>query len=99
MIIVRNIFHLKYGRAKEAKASMKQGIKIGKAAGFKQGRVLFDVTGRFYTMVLENSFESLADFEASQAKGFANKKWEEWYHEFLPLVENGYREIFTVVEL
>ena len=98
MIVVRNVFHLKYGKAKEAKAWMKQGFKIGKSAGFKPDRVLFDVTGRFYTLVLENTFDSLAEFEASQAKGFSNKKWDEWYQKFVPLVENGYREIFTVAQ-
>ena len=25
-------------------------------------------------------------------------EWKGWYQRFVPLVENGYREIFTIVE-
>ncbi|HUK14094.1 MAG TPA: NIPSNAP family protein [Thermoanaerobaculaceae bacterium] len=98
MIVVRNVFHLKFGKAKEARALMKEGKAIAEEAGFEPGRVLTDLSGRFYTLVMENSYPNLAGLEKAQKKGFANKKWEEWYHRFVPLVESGHREIFHLVE-
>jgi hypothetical protein len=98
MIVVRNVFQLKFGRAKEAKALMKQGVKLATEAGFAPDRVLIDVTGRFYTMVMENSYPSLSAFEASTATGFRNETWEQWYQKFVPLCEGGYREVFSVME-
>jgi hypothetical protein len=98
MILVRNVFRLKFGKAKEAKALMKKGFQIAKKAGFAPDRLLSDLSGPFYTLVLENTYANLAGFEESQAKGFANREWEEWYQKLVPFVESGYREIFTIVK-
>jgi hypothetical protein len=56
MIVVRNVFQLKFGKAKEAVALLKEGLAIQKKAlsGVEfSTRVLTDVTGPFYTLVLE----------------------------------------------
>ncbi len=98
MIVVRNVFRLKFGKAREAKELMRQGVTLAKSVGFAPDRLLTDVSGPFYTMVLENVFPSLSAFEESVGKGFANKAWEEWYEKFIPLVEEGHREIFNVVD-
>jgi len=98
MIVVRNVFELKFGKAKEAKVLLTEGFAIAKRLGMGPDRVLADVTGTFYTIVLENEFPTLAAFEESMAKGFGNKEWEAWYQKFVPLVESGHREIFNVVQ-
>lgn len=98
MIVVRNVFNLKFGKAKEAKALLKDGFAIAKRLGMGPDRVLGDVTGTFYTVVLENAFPTLGAFEESMAKGFGNQEWEAWYQKFVPLVDSGHREIFTVVQ-
>ena len=54
MILVRNVFRLKFGKTKEAVALMKEGLAIQKRAGAPYTyRILTDLTGPFYTMVLE----------------------------------------------
>ena len=54
MIIVRNTFRLKFGTTREALAVMKEGIAIQKRIGIDVSqRLLTDLTGEFYTMVLE----------------------------------------------
>ena len=58
MVVVRNVFQLKFGKAKEAVALMKEGLAIQKRAMTDvefSTRVLTDVTGPFYTLVLELS--------------------------------------------
>lgn len=98
MIVVRNAFRLKFGKAKEAKALWKDGVGLLKKAGGTNHRLLTDATGPFYTLVLESTYKNLADFEAVMTSAMGGPEFEAWYQKFVPLVDSGSREIFTVVE-
>lgn len=99
MIVIRNVFQLKFGKAKEAVALVKKGVAIQKRAGASfSARILTDVSGPFYTLVLELTVPSLAAFEAEAPRFMADKEWQANYQKLVPLVESGYREIFTIVE-
>lgn len=99
MIVVRNTFRLKFGKAREAAAIMKEGIAIQKRAGVNVSqRLLTDMTGVFYTIVLELTLPNLAALEAMMPKIMGDKDWQANYQKLLPLVESGQREIFTLVE-
>ena len=101
MIVVRNVFQLKFGKAREAVALVKEGLAIqNKAmAGLEfSTRLLTDVTGPFYTLVLELTVPSLSTFETYAPRLFADKDWQENYQKLSLLVESGHREVFTVVE-
>ena len=101
MIVVRNVFQLKFGKTKEAVALAREGVAIQKRAlvGVEfSTRLLTDVTGPFYTLVLELTVPSLATFESYAPRLFGDKDWQANYQKMLPLVESGHREVFTVVE-
>jgi hypothetical protein len=99
MIVVRNVFHLKFGKAREAVAIMKDGLAIQKKLGSDLStRLLTDVTGEFYTLVLELTAPSLAVLETTQPRIMGDNDWQANYQKFVPLVESGHREIFTLVE-
>jgi len=99
MIVVRNTFQLKFGKAREALAVMKDGIAIQKRAGTDASyRLLTDMTGPFYTMVLELTVPSMSALETMMPKVMGDKDWQANYQKLLPLVDSGKREIFTVVE-
>ena len=101
MIIVRNVFRLKFGKAREAVALAKEGMAIQKRslAGVDfSTRLLTDVTGPFYTLVLELTVPNLGTFESYTPKLFGDKDWQANYQKMAPLVESGYREVFTIVE-
>jgi len=99
MIVVRNVFQLKFGKAKEAVALLKEGMAIQKRAGVDfPSRLLTDLTGPFYTLVLELTVPSLGALEANQPRLMGDKDWQANYQKLAPLVESGYREIFTIVE-
>jgi hypothetical protein len=67
MILVRNVFRLKFGKAREAVAIMKDGLAIQKKLGSDVStRLLTDLTGEFYTLVLELTVPSLAALETTQ---------------------------------
>jgi hypothetical protein len=101
MIVIRNVFQLKFGKAREAIALIKEGLAIQKRAVADvefSTRLLTDVTGPFYTVVLELTLPSLASFESYAPRLFGDKDWQAHYQKLTPLVESGRREVFTVVE-
>ena len=99
MIVIRNVFRLKFGKAKEAVALVKEAVAIQKrtGAGFT-ARILTDVTGPFYTVVLELSVPSVSAWESEAPKFMADKDFQANYQKMVPLVESGHREIFTIVD-
>jgi hypothetical protein len=102
MVVIRNVFRLKFGKAREAIALFKEGIAIQNRAGAASmgasTRLLTDVTGPFYTVVLELTVPNLAAFEAGAPQLMGDKDWQANYQKIGALVESGYREIFTLVE-
>ena len=98
MILVRNVFRLKFGKARDAREAMKTLIATNRRLGFAQeARLLTDVTGPFYTLVLEMTFPSMAELERAQS-AMSDAAWKDAYARFVPLVESGHREIFSIVE-
>jgi NIPSNAP len=99
MIVVRNVFQLKFGKAKEAVELWKEGLGLAKRLGFaaKSSRVLTDLVGQYYTLVFESTFESLSDFESSAKTIMSNPEWSAWYAKVVAITESGHREILNVV--
>ena len=99
MIVIRNAFRLKFGKAREAVALVKEAAAIQKRLGMEfPVRILTDVTGPFYTIVLELTVPNLAAFETEAPRYMGDKDFQANYQKLVPLVESGSREIFTVVE-
>ena len=99
MIVVRNVFRLKFGQARPALALWKEGRVIMKRINPKATpRLLTDLVGPSYTFVLEDAYDDLATFEKSAGGVMGSDEWRAWYQKFLPLVDSGYREIFTIVD-
>ena len=99
MILVRDVFQLKFGKTRDAKALLSEGKEIAKRVGYgAPDRVLTDLTGSYYTFVMESRHESLAAYEESLGNTFGADEWGKWYQSFVPLVEKGHREIFTIVD-
>jgi hypothetical protein len=99
MIVVRNVFRLKFGKAKDALALWKEGRQIAERTGSGGSmRAMTDLVGPFYTLVMEDQFPSLSEMERDMQSEVAKEEWKSWYQKFVPLVESGYREVFTLVE-
>jgi len=98
MIVVRDVFRLKFGKARDVKALMQESKKFMSPEELKNSRMLFDLVGHAYTMVWEMTHESLAAYEKSMNNAVNADEWREWYQKFVPLMEESYREIFTIVE-
>jgi hypothetical protein len=97
MIVVRNSFRVKFGRMKDVLALMKESEQAMKAMSQRPHRLLTDVSGEFYTLVLEEEYNNLADFEKVGAEMMKAPGWKDWYQKFGALIESGRRDIYTVV--
>jgi hypothetical protein len=101
MVVIRNVFRLKFGKAREAVALFKEGVAIQKRVGAGvdfSTRLLTDLTGPFYTVVWEITVPSLAAFEEAAPRLMGDKEWQANYQKIGSLVESGSRDIFTLVE-
>ena|ERR1041385_4255978 len=99
MLVVRNVFQLKFGKAKEGVALMKEAIAIQKRIGVDVSqRILTDLTGPFYTMVLELTVPNLSALEQMMPRVMGDKDFQANYQKMAQIVDRGYREIFTVAE-
>ena len=97
MYIVREIFHLQFGRFKEAKALMDEAFNSGMMPKREGSRMLSDFTGGSYRMIFESSHETLGDFEKSLTADMGKGDWQGWYERFKPLVRTSEREILKLV--
>lgn len=99
MILERMVFRLKFGKAKEVKALLKESKAWITLDMQKNMRYMFDLTGPSYTFIMENTYESLAAMEKMMSEDMPNaKEWGEWYQKFIPLVDSSSREMFTIYE-
>jgi hypothetical protein len=95
MILVREIFQIKFGKMKEVKDLLKELSKIMPAEN--KPRILTDLTGPYYTLVMENTHKDLSAFETDMRREMSGQDFGAWYQKFIPLVDSGRREIFTIV--
>jgi hypothetical protein len=97
MFIVREIFHLHFGRYREAKKLLDEGLQKGLMDLPDGSRILTDFTGEGYRLIMEMPFATLAAFETDLAKELNEAAWQEWYANFKPLVRFSEREILKQV--
>jgi hypothetical protein len=98
MILVRDIFQVKFGRMKEAKTLWVDALKSFPAHGGSRPRLLTDLTGQYYTLVLESTFKDLSDYETFTRTEMSSSGMSTMYPKFVLLVDSGRREMFTIVE-
>ncbi|HEX9546672.1 MAG TPA: hypothetical protein VF942_05000 [Acidimicrobiales bacterium] len=99
MIVVRNVFHTKFGHAGELVAAFKETFEQSAAdpdVPTVPSRLYTDLSGRFFTVVLESEHESLAAFEQFRAKLFSTPRFQAMAGRMGDLVESGEAEYYTL---
>jgi len=95
MILVREVFQVKFGKMKEVKELLKEMTKLMPQEN--KPRILTDLVGPYYTLVMENTHQDLAAFEADMRREMGGPEFGALYQKFIPLIDSGRREIFTIV--
>ena len=98
MIVVRDTFYLKFGKAREAKALTAEFNEILKKYDNSPRRFLTDFTGEAYRLILESTFADLTSYENTLKSHFGRDEWRKWYEKFILLVNRSEREILSLVE-
>ena len=97
MFVVREIFHLQFGRYREAKALLDEGIRKHLLLQPEGSRMLTDFTGEGYRLIIELPYRTLADYETDLSNELGDLGWKDWYESFKPLVRFSEREIMKQV--
>lgn len=98
VIVIRDVFELHFGKAKEAIELLQQGRELLQSAGYPVERLLADMTGPYYTLVMESRVESLAQLEQRQREAPEHEEWERLFGQLVPLVRQGRREVFRELD-
>ncbi len=94
MIIVRNVFQARYGKGGELVDLFKEARDTW-SVNYKP-RILSDISGPFFTVVTEQEYNNLAEFEKKRSEIFSDPGFEDWFQRMTALVETGKREFFNV---
>jgi hypothetical protein len=96
MFVIRNVFRCKPGQAKNVIDKFKAAMPI--MSEIAKSRILVDQVASFWTVVIETETEDLSSFERLQQERGQRQEVQEAMSGYMDLVDNGYREIFRVVE-
>lgn len=97
MYIVREIFHLQFGRYREAKTLIDEGMQKHLLLQPSGSRILTDFTGEGYRLIIELPYATLADYETELKKELGGTGWKDWYEKFKALIRYSEREILKQV--
>ena len=93
MILVRDVFRAKYGKAGDLAALFKEAMEWPIQY---EPRILTDVSGQYFTVVTESEYESLGDYEQKSGEIFSSPEFGEWFGRMTELVESGRREFYNI---
>jgi len=98
MIIVRHVFRLKFGKAKEGIAIWKDILQAAKKSNLNSPdmRLLSDLSGEAYTLIVELHIKSFLDMNPSQVIWATTPAFQELYEKFKPLCESASKEYYRI---
>ena len=97
MIVIRDVFRCKPGKAKVLIEQFKTAmpLMIGDE-NMGKVRILVDAVSTYWTVVLESEAENLAEFEKRMSEMKPSPEAEKAMEGYMDNVDGGYREIFRV---
>lgn len=98
MLIVRDVFQVKWGHSNDVVAIFKElrAKWQGRGGGGFAVRILTDASGPFFNVVTESEVESLAAWEEYIKVGFADPDFAAWFAKSMELIEGGRREFYNL---
>lgn len=100
MMIERNVFHIRFGRMKEAKTiwleivkAMNSGTQDRKDKEFRV-RMMTDLTGPSYTLVVETELRDFLHIGFQTYQWMTNSKAVELYQQFIDLCNSSERTLY-----
>lgn len=97
MYIERNVFQIKFGMSKGAVELWREYLQhVHSRDNTIHVRLLTDVSGVAYNLIVEQTFETFADAEPSKCKLVQRDDWKEFYQKFIPYCERSERTYYKL---
>jgi len=96
MMIERNEFRIRFGKMKEAKSIWTEIFGLMKADKDVKVRLLTDITGPAYTLVLELELRDFIHIGLKNYKWMTNTRIAELYQQFVPICESSERTLYNI---
>lgn len=95
MYIERNVFYLQFGAGKAALELWRAYLETARQAdpGLR-ARLLTDLSGPAYVLVLELAYDSYAELEPALCRLTRLAGWREFYERFVPLCKSSERTLY-----
>lgn len=95
MVVERNEFHLKFGASREALNLWKDYLSVVQKEDSKiHVRILTDISGPAYTLIVELIHETFADAEPTRCRLVQRSDWKAFYQQFIPLCQHSNRTFY-----
>jgi hypothetical protein len=95
MYTERNVFYLHFGKSSQALALWKSFLQtVQDNKNDLHLRLLTDITGTSYTLVLELNYSTFAELEPSRCRLTQSVEWKEFYQQFIPLCKSSERTLY-----
>lgn len=99
MLLIRDVFRCKPGRAKDLVARFERTLpSLRQDDRLTSCRILVDLVADYWTVVLESEAEDLSQFERHMAELGSRPEVQEAMSGYMELVDGGRREIFRIVK-
>ena len=99
MYLVRNVFHVKPGKARAFIENFKKGMPHLLATGLvKNSKILTDTASTFWTVVIEQEVEDLNAYLNMAKTMGKNDEFAEIAKNYAEMSLGGHREIFLIEE-
>src|SRR4029077_15034626 len=86
VILVRDILDIDPNQMKAMKSLVGDMAMLTKKLGFPDRKVMTDLVGTFYTLLLESEWPDLGTYERELGKAFQNAEWQALYGKMRPMV-------------
>ena len=97
MYIIRNIFQLRFGAWKDAKALLDEAYSKGILPDVKSARVLTEFAGDSSCIIFEEGYDSLTEYEGTLRANHNKSRWQKWNTKFTQFVASSRIEILKQV--
>ena len=97
MFLIRDIMYCNPGQVRPMVEKFRQLNKVMKKMGFKQARILTDVSAeRYWTVVSETEVKDLGEYAKMSRQTMADKNLQKVMKGYHDLVNQGRREIYMI---
>ncbi len=101
MIVERLVFRAKFGQGDAVSAAFKEWRDRFAQRFGVTSRVLVDLTGPMFTIVVETEYRDLAhlaELEVQQQQAYSDPEFQQWFGSWSQATEHGQRELFRVLD-